>query len=271
MSQGDAYEEIRRTAVSRIEARGIDVSSNRAVTRELVAAAVEEYQTQAHLGRGRSLADPMAMAERVVRSVAEFGPLTDLLERRDLEEVFIEGSRVTYIDSEGRLRALDQPTSERENRHVLDRLLADSDRRLDAASPLVQARVLNDSARLTAAIPPIADRLSATIRRYALRRETLETMVERSALTPMASRFLWAAMQASTSIVVSGPPGAGKTSLLSSLLASVPPSHCVRCCEEVRELHVPLVHGSFYEARPASLDGSGEVTLRDLVKLVLAT
>lgn len=266
----DAYEEIRRRAVALVEEKGLDVTADRVGVRAVVGGAVEDYQRRAHLGRSRALADPSQMVERVLRSVADYGPLTDLLARPDLEEVFIEGSRVTYIDSSGRLRALDEPTSERENRQVLDRLLADSDRRLDTSSPLVQARVLDDSARLTAVIPPVADRLSATIRRYALRRETLETMVERSALSPSAARFLWAVMQATTSVIVSGPPGAGKTSLLSALIGAVPAAHCVRCCEEVRELHVPLVHGSFYEARPPSLDGSGEISLRDLVKLVLA-
>jgi pilus assembly protein CpaF len=266
----DAYEEIRRRAVALVEERGIDVTSDREAAHRVVGGAVDEYQQRAHLGRGRALADPGAMVERVMRSVADFGPLTELLARPDLEEVFIEGSRVSYIDAGGRLRALDQPTSERENRQVLDRLLADSDRRLDASSPMVQARVLDDSARLTAVIPPVADRLSATLRRYALRRETLDTMVERSALSSTAARFMWAAMQATTSIVVSGPPGAGKTSLLSALIGAVPAGHCVRCCEEVRELHVPLVHGSFYESRPPSLDGKGEISLRHLVKLVLA-
>lgn len=266
----DAYEEIRRSSVASVEERGIDVADDREVARAVVSAAVDAYQRRAHLGRSRALADPSGMVDRVLRSVADFGPLTDLLHRADLEEVFIEGSRVTYIDGSGRLRALDQPTSERENRHVLDRLLADADRRLDASSPMVQARVLDDSARLTAVIPPVADRLSATIRRYALRRETLETMVERSSLSAAAAQFLWSVMQASTSVVVSGPPGSGKTSLLSALIAAVPPGHCIRCCEEVRELHVPLVHGSFYEARPPALDGSGGISLRDLVKLVLA-
>jgi pilus assembly protein CpaF len=77
-------------------------------------------------------------------------------------------------------------------------------------------------------------------------------------------------MRASASVIVSGPPGAGKTSFLSALMAAVPIDHCVRSCEEVRELHVPLVHGSYYESRPPSLDGKGEITLRDLVKATLA-
>jgi pilus assembly protein CpaF len=119
-------------------------------------------------------------------------------------------------------------------------------------------------------IPPVSDHLSATIRRYALRRQTLDSLVSLGSLTPPAAAFLEAAMRASASVLVSGPPGAGKTSFLSALMAAVPADHCIRACEEVRELHVPLVHGSYYEARPPSLDGTGEINLRDLVKVILA-
>jgi pilus assembly protein CpaF len=72
------------------------------------------------------------------------------------------------------------------------------------------------------------------------------------------------------SYLVSGPPGSGKTSLLAALIQASPAGLCIRCCEEVRELHVPLLHGSYYEARPAALDGRGEISLRDLVKVILA-
>ena len=77
-------------------------------------------------------------------------------------------------------------------------------------------------------------------------------------------------MQLRSRIAVSGEPGAGKTTLLAALLAAAPASHCVRACEEIRELAVPITHGSYYEVRPPALDGTGEITLRDLVKFVLA-
>jgi pilus assembly protein CpaF len=193
-----------------------------------------------------------------------------LVARRDVEEIFIEGGRVTYLDSTGRLRGLDQPTSELENRQVIDRLLAEGDRRLDTSSPIVQARVLEGSARLTAVIPPIADHLSSTIRRYALRRESLQSLTELGSLSLAAANFLALVARTSASYLVSGPPGSGKTSLLAALMQASPPGLCIRCCEEVRELHVPIIHGSYYEARPPSLDGRGEISLRDLVKVVLA-
>ncbi len=265
-----AYGEIRRASLDLIEERNIDPQVDRPGARRLVEQAVKDYCRRTQVGWARALRDPEDMTERVFRSIAEYGPLTDLLVRPDVEEVFIEGPRVTFIDGEGRLQGLREPTTAEENRQVVDRLLAGSDRRLDASHPIVQARVLDDSARLTAVIPPIADQLSVTLRRYALRRENLETLVGLGSMTTQAARFLAAAMQTECGVVVSGPPGAGKTSLLSALLDACPPARCIRCCEEVRELHLPIVHGSFYEARPPGLDGQGEISLRVLVKAVLA-
>lgn len=270
MTLAPAYEEIRRRALELVEAGRLDPAGDREAIREVVAGAVDEYQRRAHLGQGRALHDPRQMVDRVLRSVADYGPLTELLSRHDIEEVFIEGGRVSYLESNGRLRGLDQPVSEAENRHVVDRLLAETDRRLDASQPIVQARVLGGAARLTAVIPPIADQLSVTLRRYALRRETLTSLVELGSLTVAAASLLATTARTSSSVLVSGPPGSGKTSLLAALMQAAPAGQCLRCCEEVRELHVPLTHGSYYEARPPSLDGEGEISLRDLVKVILA-
>lgn len=265
-----AYRDIRSRSLELVDEHRLDAETDIEEMRRAVTQAVDEYQRRAHLGEGRALGDPQDMVDRVMESLAEFGPLTDLLGRSDIEEIFIEGARVTFIDGTGRLRSLREPTTAEENEQVVDRLLSGSDRRLDASSPIVQARVLDNSARLTAVIPPIADQMSVTIRRYALRKETLASMVELDSLSSAAASLLKLVMQTSSSIVISGQPGAGKTSLLSALINAAPSSHCIRCCEEVRELHVPLVHGSFYEARPPSLDGSGAITLRDLVKAILA-
>lgn len=266
----DVYEELRRQALSRIDGTGLDPVAEAQAVRELLEATVDEYQQKAHLGGGRSLADPGATVERLVRAVTGRGPLSDLLARPDVEEIFIEGDRITYLEAGGALRSSPVPTSEPENRQMVEQLMAVTDRRLDVSSPIAQARILEGTARLTAVIPPVSDRLSATIRRYALRRQTLETLVALGSLNGAAAAFLDAAMKASASVLVSGPPGAGKTSFLSALISAVPLEHCIRACEEVRELHVPLIHGSYYEARPPSLDGTGEITLRDLVKVTLA-
>lgn len=270
MSAAGAYEQIRRGVLDEVERDRLDPEGDADAVGERVRAAVDAYQRRAHLGEVTALRDPADMVARVVRSVTAYGPLTELLARSDVEEVFIEGGRVTYLDASSRLQSLEEPTTAEENRQVIDRLLAPTDRHLDVAHPMVQARVLDGTARLTAAIPPVADQLSATLRRHTLRRDTLASLTDRGSLTPAAAEVLRAAMAGSASVLVSGPPGAGKTSLLAALLAAVPPTRCVRVCEEIRELNVTLSHGGFYEARPRGLDDDAEISLRDLVKFTLS-
>jgi len=99
---------------------------------------------------------------------------------------------------------------------------------------------------------------------------TLDDLVARESLSREGAAFLHVLMQLRSRIAVSGEPGAGKTTLVAALLAAAPAGHCVRACEEIRELAVPITHGSYYEVRPPALDGTGEISLRDLVKFVLA-
>lgn len=270
ITRTDAYEIIRRDAITGIERRRLQPAAQVAEVQVEIERAVDDYQRRARLGDEVPLGDPPEMARRILRSIADLGPLSELLARRDVEEVFVEGARVTYLDTDGRLRGLTEPTTEGENRQIIDRLLAATERQLNAKHPLVQARVLDGTARLTAAIEPVADRLSATVRRYTVRDVSLDALVARDALTAQAADFLWAVMQLRSRIAVSGEPGAGKTTLAAALLAAVPTSHCIRSCEEIRELAVPVLHGGYYEVRPEGLDGTGEISLRDLVKFVLA-
>jgi pilus assembly protein CpaF len=267
---GGAYDAIRVEVLERLDRRRLRPDSALAEVRREVWSAVAEYQQRAHRGEARPLAEPDALAEQLMRAITDFGPLTELLARRDVEEIFLEGSRVSYLDASGRLRGLAVPTTESEIRQVVERLLAATDRQLNAKHPLVQARVLGGTARLTAAIPPVGDRLSATLRRYVVRDVRLSDLVTRDALTEDAAAFLDALMRVRSRVTVSGEPGAGKTTLAGALLAAVPAGHCIRACEEIRELAVPLAHGSYYEVRPPGLDGTGEISLRDLVKFVLA-
>jgi pilus assembly protein CpaF len=266
----DAYEEIRRDVLARIARRRLRPEGDLDEVRAETHRAVEEYERVARLGEELPLLSPAVMADRVLRSIVDFGPLTDLIARHDVEEIFIEGARVAYLDASGRLRGLAVPTSEDENRQIIERLLAPTDRQLNTKHPMVQARVLAGSARLTAAIPPVGDRLSATLRRYVVRNVTLADLVARDSLSSEAASFLGALMQFRSRVAISGEPGAGKTTLAAALLASAPPGHCVRSCEEIRELAVPVTHGSYYEVRPPALDGTGEISMRELVKFVLA-
>jgi pilus assembly protein CpaF len=266
----DAYEVIRRDVLARIERRQLRLEGDLDEVRVEALRAVDEYERLARLGEELPLISPAVMVDRVLRSITDFGPMTDLIARRDVEEIFLEGARVSYLDASGHLRGLTVPTTEDESRQMIERLLAPTERQLNTKHPMVQARVLDGTARLTAAIPPIGDRLSATLRRYVVRNVTLDDLVARDSLSREAAAFLTALMQLRSRVAVSGEPGAGKTTLAAALLAAGPPSHCVRSCEEIRELAVPITHGSYYEVRPPALDGTGEISMRDLVKFVLA-
>ncbi|MFB3110101.1 MAG: hypothetical protein ACE1Y8_03015, partial [Acidimicrobiia bacterium] len=103
----DVYEELRREALARIDGTGIDPENQLEEVRELLELAVEDYQRRAHLGDGRSLADPQATVNRLVQSVTGRGPLSRLLDRPDVEEIFIEGDAVTYLEAGGVLRSAD--------------------------------------------------------------------------------------------------------------------------------------------------------------------
>lgn len=267
----NAYDELRARIVTTIEEHRLEPDTDAAAIRRIVADAVQGYQASAHGGAAAPLSDPADMVRRLNQAILDYGPLTDLTERADVEEIFIEGDRVSYIGDSGRLQALLEPTTEAENRQIVDRLLAGTNRRLDASSAIQQARVLGGTARLTAVIPPVSDRLSVTIRKYTISDETLDSLVGRDALPMEAATFLWCLAQVSASVLFSGPTGAGKTTAMSAYLRAVPDDVCIRMVEEVRELHVPLsLHSSFYEASAPAMDGGRRYTLRDLIKVCLS-
>jgi len=262
---------LRARAAERIEDRRFDADTNPEGVRQVIAEIVDEYQATAHRGINEPLRDPQDMERRIWQAVAGFGPLTELFDDRSVEEIFIEGPRISYIDASGRLQSHVVSTTEAELRQVIDRLLAGTNRRLDSANAIEQAHILGGHARLTAVVPPVSARLSATIRKYTVSEETLGSMVRLGAVNSAAAALLWATAQAKTSVLYSGATGAGKTTLMSAWLRAVPNDQCIRIVEEVRELHIPLPpHSSYYEASPVTLQGDRRFDLRDLVKVCLA-
>jgi pilus assembly protein CpaF len=265
----NAYEELRRDVLSEVKDRSLDPSNQVTVSR-LIDDVVDRYQASARTGLGgRALSDTTDMVQRLRRSLLAWGPLTELIERDDVEEIFIRGADVTFIDGYGRLASIDEPVTEDELRSIVDRLLATSGASIDEAKAFTQATVLDGRVRLGVVIPPVADCLDATLRKYIQRRETLADLVALDTLTRPAAELLDAAMKAKTGILASGQPGSGKTTLLNALLRATPANHRVLCCEDVRELSAPIRHGNYYLTRAAGPDGQGEVSLRDLVRMVL--
>ncbi|MEM8926064.1 MAG: ATPase, T2SS/T4P/T4SS family [Actinomycetota bacterium] len=267
------YEQLRNEVTEGIKDARLDPETDPQSVRDFVNTAIDQWQSVARKGLdGKELlVRPEEMAERILRYILEYGPLTDPLNDPGVEEIFIEGDDIFYIDGGGYMRGVSEVTMADENLAVVRRLLQDSGREVTERDPMVQARVLDGTVRLGAVIPPIADKLSVTIRKYTMRNETLSLLVARDSMDQRVAELLWAAVRTGLGVLVCGRPGAGKTTLLNALLRAVPPTMVVRCVEEIRELSAPVMAGSYYQTRPAGADGdvSAEVSLRDLVKICL--
>ena len=258
-----AYSVVKAMVMRRVEAGDINPDGDRRQVRSLIAEAVRDYQADAHLADDVvALSNPEQMVDRVLAAVCDYGPLTDLLGRDDIEEILIQGARVSYITADGRVNVLQRPTSEEENFGYVERLLQSgpTQRQLDASKPIVTVG-LDKATRLSVKIPPVVDELTVCIRKVVMRRPTLVQLVASGSLTPAAAGLLWALMQIRSRVVIAGAPFAGKTTLTNALLAAVPPHRVVRVNEEDRELTAELLMGGYAKAN----DRPGQ-TLRDLIK-----
>ncbi len=266
----DAYEHLRNEALNDLRARGIDSQSSSDVLL-MVRSLVDRYQIGATTSGGRRpLHDPNAMVDRLARSILEYGPLTPFIDGSiEYEELIVHGEEVSYIDTTGRLVAHNEPISENEVAHVVSKLLATVGAAVDESRPIIQTQILDGAARLGVVMPPIADRIDVTIRRYLSKRETFAELIEWDAITPAAASLLAASLLTPTGVMVTGQPGSGKTTLLNALLRSADPSLRVIACEDTPELSVEHLHAARWRTRPSGPDGKGAVDLRHLVHMSL--
>jgi pilus assembly protein CpaF len=219
------------------------------------------------------LLDSDARAQ-LVAMVAErsfgLGPLEPLLGDPAVDEVMVNGPGAVWVERGGRVeRAAVAFGSEAELRHAIERILAPLGRRVDEASPLVDAR-LPDGSRVNVVIPPLAlDGPILTIRRFRRRGFSADELVEAGTLNPPLRDFLARCVRARLNLLVSGGTGSGKTTTLSALSAFIPEGERIVTVEDAAELRLQQPHVVRLESRPANLEGRGEVTIRGLVRNAL--
>jgi pilus assembly protein CpaF len=223
--------------------------------------------------RDAALLDARAR-EELVRRVAErsfgLGPLEPLLGDPQVDEVMVNGPGAVWVERAGRLEPAGvRFASEAELRHAIERILAPLGRRVDEGAPLCDAR-LPDGSRVNVVIPPLAlDGAVLTIRRFRRRGFTPDDLVANATWTPPLHALLAAAVGARLNLLVSGGTGSGKTTTLNALSSFIPAGDRIVTVEDAAELRLQQRHVVRLEARPSSLEGRGEVTVRTLVRNAL--
>ena len=194
------------------------------------------------------------------------GPLSPLLRDATISEIMINGPENIFVESRGLLyRTAAKFSSESHLQSIIQRIVEPLGRHVDAASPMVDAR-LEDGSRVNAVIPPLAlDGSLVTIRKFPAHKLTDEDLIRFGTLTRPMALFLKEAVRARRNILVSGGTGSGKTTLLNILSQFIPEKERIITVEDSAELKLSHENLCRLEARPANVEGQGRVTIRDLV------
>jgi pilus assembly protein CpaF len=252
-----------------VRRRGVDPVSDPASVRRLVDEVIAEYDERSVAGSLPQLVDQRLAARQVFDAVAGFGPLQKYLDDPTIEEVWINEPTKVFIARNGVSELTTTVLTADEIRDLVEKMLKSSGRRVDISTPFVDA-LLPDGSRLHVTIPDITRRhWSVNIRKFTVRANHLEDLIQLGTLTPQAARFLEAAVASGLNVLVAGGTQAGKTTLLNCLAAAIPPHERVVTCEEVFELKIPLPDVVSMQCRQPSLEGTGEIKLRRLVKEAL--
>ncbi len=271
----DTYETLRLRTLDEMQARGIRGTESPEAVRALIHDVVSSYQAAARNRVGGDLlADPAAIEARLERSLLEYGPLTPLVTDIDgrplATEIFIKGAEISYFDESGRLRQVDEPCSEAELRHQVAKMLAEEGRAIDETNPLVVSRVLNGRGRITASIPPVAERLDCVLRRYSTSSADMYQLLAWDALSWDAANFMTLLAQSGqASIVFSGQPDSGKTTAMNAILKMVPTTTVIRASEDVREVRIDHLVGGQWLTVSGGVHGEAGIDLSRLVSTSL--
>ncbi len=217
--------------------------------------------------RPLSLADRTRISQEVADEILGHGPLEPLLRDSEITEIMVNGPNSIYVERAGKIFSVDaQFGSEAHLRRTIDKIVGRIGRRVDEASPMVDARLL-DGSRVNAVIPPIAlDGAMLTIRKFSADPFTDRDLIAFGTLTPRVRDFLLACVRGRRNIIISGGTGSGKTTLLNVLSSYIPEDERIITIEDAAELQLRQAHVLRLESRPSNIEGRGQISIRELVK-----
>jgi len=216
---------------------------------------------------------PMTVADRalVAREVADeilgHGPIEPYLRDPGVSEIMVNGHDMIYVERGGHIYQVQAAFADEGHlRRTIDKIVARVGRRVDEASPMVDAR-LPDGSRVNAVVAPVAlDGSLLTIRKFAVDPLTVEDLIGFGTMSPAVATLLEACVRGRLNIVIGGGTGSGKTTMLNVLSSFVPADERIVTIEDSAELQLRQDHVLRLESRPASLEGTGQITIRDLVR-----
>ena len=211
--------------------------------------------------------DRAELVQEIVDDILGNGPLEQLLRDTEVTEIMVARFDTIYVERYGKLTATGLSFNNEDHlRKTIDRIVGKVGRRIDESSPLVDAR-LKDGSRVNAVVPPIAlDGSTLTIRKFFKDPFTAKDMVNTGTLTTHAMEFLDAAVRGRMNIVISGGTGSGKTTTLNVVSSFIPDDERIVTIEDSAELQLAKPHVIRMETRPLNIEGTGLVTIRDLVR-----
>ncbi len=211
-----------------------------------------------------------AIKEQAMDEIFGYGPIEPLLQDNDISDIMINGPNQIFVEKRGKMLLTDVTFMDGQHLlNVIQRIVSRVGRRVDEASPMVDAR-MPDGSRFNAIIPPLAlDGALVSIRKFKKNKMPLSQYVEFDSMTPEMCRFLEICGHVRLNMIVSGGTGSGKTTLLNALSGHITPEERVITIEDAAELQLHQPHVLRLETRPASVEGKGEINQRQLVKNAL--
>ncbi len=214
-----------------------------------------------------SISEQEHLLDDICNDVLGYGPLEPLLARDDIADIMVNGADTCYIEVDGKIERTN--IRFRDNAQLMNicqRIVSQVGRRVDDASPICDARLL-DGSRVNVIAPPLSiDGPALTIRKFKKDKLKLQDLVNFKSISEAGAEILRIIGHARCNVLISGGTGSGKTTLLNCLTGFIEPSERVITCEDSAELQLQQPHVVRLETRPPNIEGSGEISMRDLVK-----